>query len=391
MYVDFTDSQKALRDELRDYFAKLITPELRPQLRGMESGDLYKQVVRQMGSDRWLGVGWPEAYGGRGFGAVEQFIWFDEARRAGAPIPFVTLNTVGPALMAHGTDPQKEKFLRGILAGEVHFAIGYSEPDAGTDLAALKTAAVREGDEYVVNGTKIFTSGAESADYVWLACRTDPDAKKHKGISMLIVDTRDPGFSFPPIHTVGDGRTNMSYYQDVRVPVDMRVGEENAGWKLITLQLNHERVGLAAFSGYGGKLIDDTVEWACKTSAADGRPVAEEPWVQACLGEAYARFEAMKVMNWRMAWQMEQGDPSPVLSSASKVFSTETLIEVYRLLLEVLGMPGIVKADSPGAQLRGDLEREWRMCQINTYGGGVNEVQREIVAMMGLGLPRAPR
>ena len=391
MYVDFTDSQKVLRDELRDYFAKLITPELRPQLRGMESGDLYKQVVRQMGSDGWLGVGWPEAYGGRGFGAVEQFIWFDEARRAGAPIPFVTLNTVGPALMAHGTDAQKEKFLRGILAGELHFAIGYSEPDAGTDLAALKTAAVREGDEYVVNGTKIFTSGAESADYVWLACRTDPDAKKHKGISMLIVDTRDPGFSFSPIHTVGDGRTNMSYYQDVRVPVEMRVGEENAGWKLITLQLNHERVGLAAFSGYGGKLIDDTVEWACKTSAADGCPVADQPWVQACLGEAYARFEAMKVMNWRMAWQMEQGDPSPVLSSASKVFSTETLIEVYRLLLEVLGMPGLVKADSPGAQLRGDLEREWRMCQINTYGGGVNEVQREIVAMMGLGLPRAPR
>ncbi|NRA08048.1 MAG: acyl-CoA dehydrogenase family protein [Myxococcales bacterium] len=391
MYIDLTDAQKALRDELRDYFAKLITPELRPQLRGMESGDLYKQVVRQMGSDGWLGVGWPEAYGGRGFGAVEQFIWFDEARRAGAPIPFVTLNTVGPALMAHGTDAQKEKFLRGILAGEFHFAIGYSEPDAGTDLAALKTAAVREGDEYVVNGTKIFTSGAESADYVWLACRTDPDAKKHKGISMLIVDTRDPGFSFSPIHTVGDGRTNMSYYQDVRVPVEMRVGEENAGWKLITLQLNHERVGLAAFSGYGGKLLDDTVEWACKTSAADGHPVADQPWVQACLGEAYARFEAMKVMNWRMAWQMEQGDPSPVLSSASKVFSTETLIEVYRLLLEVLGMPGLVKADSPGAQLRGDLEREWRMCQINTYGGGVNEIQREIVAMMGLGLPRAPR
>jgi len=391
MYVDFTDSQKALRDELRDYFAKLITPDIRPQLRGMESGDLYKQVVRQMGSDGWLGVGWPEEFGGRGFGPVEQFIWFDEARSAGAPIPFVTLNTVGPALMAHGSDLQKEKFLRGILAGELHFAIGYSEPDAGTDLAALKTAAVREGDEYVVNGTKIFTSGAESADYVWLACRTDPEARKHKGITMLIVDTRDPGFSFSPIHTVGDGRTNMSYYRDVRVPVEMRVGEENAGWKLITLQLNHERVGLAAFSGYGGKLLDETLEWACKTTAADGRPVAEQPWVQACLGEAYARVEAMKVMNWRMAWQMEEGDPSPVLSSASKVFSTETLIEVYRLLLEVLGMPGAIKADSPGAQLHGEVEREWRMCQINTYGGGVNEIQREIVAMMGLQLPRAPR
>jgi alkylation response protein AidB-like acyl-CoA dehydrogenase len=391
MYIDYTESQKALRAELRDYFAKLITPDMRPALKGIETGPLHKQLIRQMGTDGWLGVGWPAEYGGQGRTAVEQLIWFDEARRAGAPLPFVTLNTVGPCLMAAGTEAQKQQFLRGILAGELHFAIGYSEPDAGTDLASLKTTAVRDGDHYVVNGTKMFTSGADAADYIWIACRTDPDAAKHKGISILILDTRLPGFSCAPIYTVGDGHTTMTYYENVRVPVDMLVGEENQGWRLITLQLNHERIGLAAYSGYANKLLDDTVEWARTTEAEDARPVAEKPWVQACLGEAYARLEAMKVMNWRMAWELEQGHPDPARASAAKVYSTETLIDVYRLLLEVLGMPGAVQGESPGAQLRGDVEHEWRGCQINTFGGGVNEIQREIIAMMGLGLPRAPR
>jgi alkylation response protein AidB-like acyl-CoA dehydrogenase len=344
-----------------------------------------------MGSDGWLGVGWPKEYGGQGRTAVEQLIWFDEARRAGAPLPFVTLNTVGPCLMAAGTEAQKQKFLRGILAGEVHFAIGYSEPNAGTDLASLETSAVRDGDHYVVNGTKMFTSGADAVDYVFLAVRTDPDVKKHKGISVLIVDTKLPGFSWAPIHTVGDGHTNMTYYENVRGPVDMLVGKENEGWKLMTLQLNHERIGLAAFSGLAHKLLEDTIEWARETSAENGRPVAEKAWVQACLGEAWARLEAMKVMNWQMAWELERGEVNPARASAAKVYSTETLIQVYQKLLEVLGPAGTVKVDSPGALLRGEVEREWRHCQINTFGGGVNEIQREIIAMMGLGLPRAPR
>jgi alkylation response protein AidB-like acyl-CoA dehydrogenase len=391
MYIDYTDEQRALRAELREYFARLVPPEIRGQLKGLETGPLHKQLIRQMGSDGWLGVGWPVEYGGQGRTAIEQLIWFDEARRAGAPLPFVTLNTVGPCLMAMGSEAQKQQFLRGILAGELHFAIGYSEPDAGTDLASLKTTAVRDGDHYVVNGTKMFTSGADTADYVFLACRTDPDAPKHKGLSILIVDTRLPGFSWAPIHTVGDGHTNMTYYQDVRVPVDMRVGEENAGWKLITLQLNHERIGLAAFSGLAHKLFDDVRDWARKTEAEDGRPVIEKAWVQTCLAEVYARLEAMKVMNWRMAWELERGEVNPARASAAKVYSTETLCEVYRRLLEVLGVPGTIKDGSPGALIAGLVEREWRHSQINTFGGGVNEIQREIIAMLGLGLPRAPR
>jgi len=391
MHIDYTPEQKALRAELRDYFAVLITPEQRPKLRGLETGPLHKQVIRQMGSDGWLGVGWPTEYGGQGRTAIEQMIWFEEARRAGAPIPFVTLNTVGPCLMAAGTDAQKQKFLRGILAGEIHFAIGYSEPNAGTDLAALETRAVRDGDHYVVNGTKSFTSTADTADYVWLAVRTDPEAPKHKGISILIVDTKSPGFSCAPIHTVGGGHTNMTYYENVRVPADMVVGAENEGWRLITLQLNHERIGLAAFSSYAHRLHDETLEWARKTCAEDGRPVADKPWVQACLAEAHARLEAMKIFNWRMAWELERGVVNPAMASAAKVYSTETVIEVYRLLLEVVGMPGAMRPGSAGCVLRGELETEWRHCQINTYGGGVNEIQRELIATFGLGLPRAAR
>jgi alkylation response protein AidB-like acyl-CoA dehydrogenase len=391
MYIDYTDEQRALRAELRDYFARLVPAEIRGQLKGLETSPLHKQLIRQMGSDGWLGVGWPKEYGGQGRTAIEQLIWFDEARRAGAPLPFVTLNTVGPCLMAMGTEAQKQKFLREILAGEVHFAIGYSEPDAGTDLAALKTTAVRDGDHYVVNGTKMFTSGADTADYVFLACRTDPDAPKHKGLSILIVDTQLPGFSWAPIHTVGDGHTNMTYYENVRVPVDMLVGQENAGWTLITLQLNHERIGLAAFSGLAHKLFDDVSDWARKTEDHAGRAVADTPWVQICLAEVYARLEAMKVMNWRMAWELERGEVNPARASAAKVYSTETLCEVYRRLLEVLGAAGTIKDGSPGALIAGLVEREWRHSQINTFGGGVNEIQREIIAMLGLGLPRAPR
>jgi len=391
VFVDHTPEQKALRAELRAYFAELMTPEIRAGLSGAEGGPAFRRVVRQMGADGWLGVGWPKEYGGQGRTAIEQQIWFEEARMAGAPLPFVTLNTVGPTLMEKGTEEQKRRFLPGILAGEIHFAIGYTEPEAGTDLASLATRAERVGDHYVVNGTKIFTSGADDADYIWLACRTDPDAPKHKGISILIVDTGLPGFSVSPIETVGGARTSMTYYENVRVPADMLVGPENGGWKLMTLQLNHERVGLAAFGSFALEMFEEVREWARETEDADGRPVCDREWVRLALAECYARLQALKVMNWRLAWELEQGILEPAHASAAKVYSSETVIDIYGLLLEVVGVAGTVEALSPGAFLRGRLEREWRSCQVNTFGGGVNEIQREIVAMLGLGMPRAPR
>lgn len=388
MYVDFTPEQEKLRGEIRSYFEGLMTPDRKKSLEGVYQGKEYKECIRQIGKDGWLGVGWPKEYGGHGFTALEQLIFVDEARRTGAPLPFVTLNTVGPALMLHGTEEQKKMFLPTILSGEVHFAIGYSEPGAGTDLAALKTRAERDGDEYVINGTKMFTSGAGDADFIWLATRTADTEKKHKGITMLMVDTTDPGFSAAPIHTVGAGRTHMSYYDNVRTPVTMRVGEENEGWKIVTTQLNHERIGLGAWGCVASRIVDDVIDWARSTTTDDGRTVAEQPWVQNALAEAYARVEAAKVMNWRMAWMVEQGQLPPANSSGVKVYGTETLIEVYSLLLDILGAPGLVRADSPGAILQGTVEREYRACQINTFGGGINEILRTMVAMMGLGMPR---
>ena len=256
---------------------------------------VYRDVVRRMGRDGWLGVGWPARYGGRGFGQVEQQIFADEAARADVPLPAVTLQTVGPTLQEHGTPWQQDFFLPRILAGEVHFAIGYTEPEAGTDLASLRTRAVRDGEEYVVDGQKIFTTGGHDADYVWLACRTDPEAPKHKGISILIVDTRDPGFSWTPIITHdGAHHVNATYYAGVRVPVRMRVGAENEGWRLITTQLNHERVMLGP-AGRIAVLHDRVRSWAAM------RSLLTRPDVQRALARASAVIRVNELLNWQVA------------------------------------------------------------------------------------------
>jgi len=390
MFVDLTPEQHALRREIRSYFAALMTPDAREATRGAESGAEYKRLIRQMGQDGWLAVGWPKQYGGRGWSAVEQLIFFEEAQLAEAPLPFVTLNTVGPALMEIGSDAHKARFLPKIAAGELHVAMGYTEPGAGTDLASLQCSAVRDGGHFVIHGNKIFTSGAEGADYIWLAARTDPDAPKHKGISIFMVDTRDPGFSYTPIHTVGNVRTNATYYDGVRVPVDMMVGELNGGWRAITAQLNHERVGLAALAVRGLGLFRRVLAWAREPGEGGQRPI-DVPWINATLAEIYARVEAMRLMNYRMAWEVGQGRMNPAFASGAKVYGAESMIEVCRRLGEVLGPAGLVRRGSPAAVLAGDLEEEYRKCQINTFGGGVTEVLHELVAQFGLGLPRTVR
>jgi alkylation response protein AidB-like acyl-CoA dehydrogenase len=386
VHLEETAEQLALRKELRAYFAELLTPEVRAELEAdPEGGPVFRRLVRQMGADGWLGVGWPEQFGGQGRPPTDQFIFFDEVWRARAPFPFVTLNTVGPTLMQYGTDAQKAEYLPKILKGELNFAIGYTEPEAGTDLASLKTRAVRDGDVYVINGSKIFTSGADQADMIWLACRTDVDAPKHKGISMILVPTGTPGFSATLIHTVGDTKTAASYYVDVHVPVTNLVGEENDGWRLITNQLNHERVGLAALGGETSELYEAVERWA------RGNGLIELPWVQRNLAEAYARLEAMRLLNWQMARKVDDGTLGPHDASSVKVFGTETHIQVYRLLLDIVGPVGYLAPGSPGALLNGRLERAGRSAQINTFGGGVNEVQREIVATAGLHMTRRAR
>lgn len=379
-------AHQELRRELRAYFAGLMPEDERRRV-GEEGvgGDRFREVVKRLGSDGWLGLGWPTEYGGQGRPAEDQYVFFDEVQRAGLPFPFVTVNTVGPTLMAHGSDEHRKRFLPGILSGDIVFAIGYTEPGAGTDLASLTTRAVRDGDAYVVDGSKIFTSGANTADYVWLAARTDPEAPKHKGISILIVPTSDDGFSWSPIRTVGGLTVTATYYSGIRVPAGDVVGAVDGGWRLITAQLNHERIGLAAL---GGRMIQ---LWERVLDLAREDGTAGIPWVRAEFARTYARLEAMRLMNWKMTAAVAANTLTGADAGAAKVYGTETHIDVQRGLTQILGAAGRIRPESPGAALAGQVEQLSRQGIVNTFGGGVNEVLRDMVATQGLGLPRAGR
>ncbi|GAA5169287.1 acyl-CoA dehydrogenase family protein [Pseudonocardia eucalypti] len=394
MHLAFTKEQDALREELRAYFEILMTPERRAELTSGEGeyggGEAYREIVRQLGADGWLTLGWPVEYGGQARSVLDQLIFTDEAATAGVPVPFLTINTVGPTIMRFGTPEQREFFLPRIARGELHFAIGYSEPEAGTDLASLRTRAERVkgagevGGEYVVNGQKMWTSLIQFADYVWLAARTDPDAPPHKGISVLIVPTDSPGFSWTPVRTVAGVGTSATYYSDVRVPVTSLVGEENRGWALITNQLNHERVALTSAAPIFAALREVT-EWARETGAI------EREWVRVHLARVHAKAEFLKLLGWRIAAAKDGAGPGPAAASANKVFGTEFATEAYRLLMEVLGPASVVRTGSPGALIRGRIERMHRAALILTFGGGTNEVQRDIIAAAALGLPISRR
>jgi 3-oxocholest-4-en-26-oyl-CoA dehydrogenase alpha subunit len=393
MRIGYSPEQEELRRELRSYFSKLMTPDRVEALSSTEGeygkGNAYRDTVAQMGRDGWLTLSWPKEYGGQARSPMDQLIFTDEAAIAGAPVPFLTINSVAPTIMAFGTDEQKKFYLPKIASGDLHFSIGYSEPGAGTDLAALRTTAVRDGDDYVINGQKMWTSLIQYADYVWLAVRTNPEAKKHRGISMLIVPTTAEGFSWTPVHTMAGVDTSATYYQDVRVPAANLVGEENAGWKLVTNQLNHERVALVSAQPIFVAL-NGVREWAQNTKDVHGNRLIDSEWVQLNLARVHAKAEVLKLINWELA-SSDDAAPSPADASAAKVFGTELATEAYRLLMEVLGTAATLRPDSPGALLRGRVERMHRSCLILTFGGGTNEIQRDIIGMVALGLPRVNR
>ncbi|MFF8411004.1 acyl-CoA dehydrogenase family protein [Streptomyces omiyaensis] len=382
MHLAPTERQLRLRAELRAYFRETMPDGPPPAT----DGAAQRALLRRIGADGLLGLGWPEEYGGQGRGPDEQFVFFDEAYRAGAPVSMVTLNTVGPTLMRYGTEEQKAAFLPRILRGECVFAIGYSEPEAGTDLASLRTRAVRDGDSWAVDGQKVFTSNAQNADWIWLACRTDPGAPPHRGISILLVPTDAPGFSWTPIETVGGLTTTATYYDGIRVPAGNLVGEENGGWGLITDQLNHERVALAAIGMQAEDFFAAALAAARIPDRVTGRRRIDEPWVRIRAAEAHARLAATRLLNWRLVGDVGAGRLTPGDASGVKFAGTESAVEVYRICQEIAGDAGTVRAGSPGERDGGELERMNRAAQINTFGGGVSEVQREIVAQARLGM-----
>lgn len=397
MYVGYNEEQEALRRELRDYYDRLLTPEVREEIHGSGGvGPAVRKIWKQMCQDGWAGIGWPKEYGGQERTAIEQFIFFDESMRAGAPVPMLTINTVGPTIMNFGTQEQKDFFLPKILAGDIHFCIGYSEPEAGTDLANLKTRADLDGDELIINGQKLWTSLASDADYCWLAVRTNQEAKKHKGISMVLVPLKDengnraPGIEISPLHLIGEHDINAVFYTDVRVPVANVVGGIDQGWNLITNQLNHERVTLCS-SGVLERMLNGTLEWAQNTKLADGRRVIDQEWVQLNLARVRAGLEFLRLINWKVAWTATEGHLDVADASSIKVFGTEFIMESIRLMHEVIGESGYVPPGGLGAVTNGALESSYRALTILTFGGGVNEIQRDLISIFGLGMPRSMR
>ena len=391
MHIDLTPEQKALQQQVREYMKEIMTPELREEMKDVNlregGGPEFRKQLARMGADGWIGLSWSQALGGRELSHLEQYIFTDEVVRSGFAYPFLTTEAVAPVLAANANPEIRDEVVGGIRMGEVVIAIGYSEPNAGTDLASLRTKAERDGDDWVINGQKMWTSLGNYADYVWLAARTDPDVdKKHKGLTMFLVPTDTEGFSCTPVHTLGV-RTIATYYSDIRLPDKYRVGEINGGWKLITGQLNIERLSLVTH-GMVDTLFQQVCEWAAATAAPGGGLMIEQSWVQQNLARVRSGLDVVKLICWKQAWAMDQGALDMAHASVAKVYGTEFFVELYRLLLEVMGQAGTIAADSPGAVLRGVLESRWRVGSVLTFGGGTNEVQRDIIAMAGLWLPR---
>jgi alkylation response protein AidB-like acyl-CoA dehydrogenase len=391
MYIGYNEEQQALRTELREYYDKLLTPDVREALReGHGVGEAMRTVVKQMGTDGWLGIGWPVEYGGQGRSAIEQFIFFDESMRAGAPVPMLTTNTVGPTIYRDGSKAQKDYYLPKILKGEIHFCVGYTEPNAGTDLASLTTRADADGDDFIINGQKVFTSLASDADWIWLATRTDQDAPKHGGLSMFLVDMKTEGIKAEPMDLLSSHDICTTFFDNVRVPKSQLVGGLNKGWKLITGQLNHERVTICS-PGMLESVYIDVLDWARATRLTDGRRVIDQEWAQISLARVHAGLEFLRLANWKVAWQGTQGELSVADASSIKVFGTEWYLESLRLMMEVMGQRAYLRPGSKQALLAGHVETMYRSLLILTFGGGTNEVQRDLIGLFGLGLPRVPR
>ena len=391
MKIELTKNQQKLKDELKEYFSALLNKELLSEMSDPQffegGGPEFKKALKIMGQDGWIGLSWPKEFGGKEFTPIEQYIFVEEIMRTGFPFPFLTTESVGPMIAQYGSDWAKETIAKSILRGETIFAIGYSEPNAGTDLASLKTQALPDKEGFKINGQKIWTSLANYADYIWLAARTNNEVKKHKGISMFIVPTDDDWFSYTPIQTLGDVTTNMTYYDDIYVSKDNLVGELNSGWNLITSQLNLERLALVNH-GPVDELYHQLLSLAKSTKVDSTNVLSDIDWVKSNFAKIYSGLETLKLICWKQVWGMENNVLSMTDASLAKIYGSEYFIEAYRMMMEIFGELSIIRDDSLSI-LNSRLERMYRTASILTFGGGTNEVQRDIISMAVLLMPRS--
>jgi hypothetical protein len=348
-----------------------------------EVGPAGRAFLRRLGRDGWLGMGWPEEYGGQGRSAIEQWLFREELTRRRLPDGGLTIGSVGPTIIRVGTEEQKRRYLPGMLRGDIDVAIGYTEPNAGTDLASLETRAARDGEDYVINGQKMFTTGAHYATHIWLAVRTGPADSKHRGITVLMVPLDTPGITVRPLFTQSGTRTNEVFFDDVRVPCDCRVGDENQGWRLIVMALDFER--LLPYSRLARE-FEDLLVWA------RGDRLGSELLADSSSRETLARLaidiEVCRLFATRTACLIDQGEVPNTEASINKVWLSELRQDIACEVLGLIGEEGQLGVGSPGAPDGGAMELAYRASTVPKFGGGTNEIQRNIIAQRGLGLPR---
>lgn len=387
MEFRFSESALAFEAEVKQFLSVEWSPEVRA--RAYETPDAYeieRAFRKKLADKRWLTMSWPREFGGEARPYQEQYLFQEALNYVGAPGATVAVQQVGPTLMKFGTDEQKERFLPPIARGEVEFALGYTEPDSGTDLASLQLRAVRDGDDYVMNGIKRFTSSAHRSEYVWLAARTDPAAPKHRGISMFLADLKSPGITIKPIWTLGGGRTNEVYWDNVRVPATALVGEENRGWYYAAHALDFERISIFTVAGVRS-VFDSLLNWAKETQPGGRRPW-DESIVRAVLADFKVQLEVLQSLSYRILGMVERGNHPNHEASIVKIFSTEMMQRLQQAGTKMLGPYGQLTPEDPRAPIGGRIEHGYRAAVMPTFGAGSNEVMRNIIASRGFGLPR---
>ncbi len=387
----FSASEQRLRQELRDFLKEALPPDWQGTGSDISDDDFeFGQAFNKMLAARgWVAPAWPKAYGGLGATHIEQAIFGEELAYARAPLGgrVFGVGMIGPTLIVHGNDEQKAQHLPGITSGEVLWCQGYSEPGAGSDLASLQTRAVRDGDDYVVNGQKIWTTQAHQAHWMFVLVRTDTEAPKHRGISFLLVDMRTPGITVRPIVNMAERHEfNEVFFEDVRIPARNLIGGENRGWYVAMTLLDFERSSIGA-SAASRRTLEDLAQYAGDTRS-NGHRLIDEGWVRQGLAERFLETEVARLMSYRVASMQQRGQMPNYEASMVKVFATESAQRMYNFGLKVMGMYGQLRQDSPYARLLGRIEQGYLSSVAPTIYSGSSEIQRNIIAQRGLGLPR---
>ncbi len=388
-----TEEEEKFRQEVRDFLDKELTPEIVQECQQYyDRGTQAREFSRKLGAKGWLLSTWPKEYGGLGLPSSYSRIIAEEVSSRGASMGGGFGNGIaGPMIMRHGSEEQKRGWLPKIARGEAEFSLGYTEPNAGTDLASLEMRAVPDGDDYIINGQKVYSTAAHWSTHHWLAARTNVDVPKHKGISLFIVDLASPGITIRPMWTMSDEITNEVFYDDVRVPKKNLVGEENQGWGYLREALASERAGLTSFLGAESEsVVDELVQYARETKRS-GRTLAEDPLVRQSLAQLAIENRIRRLYGYRTGWLQSKGIVPDVAAAIGKVWGNELDQRVANTGMQILGLYGQLEPDSKWALLRGKVEFLHRFAVHLTYGGGSHELMRSVIATGGMGLPREPR